>query len=232
MNKHLDKHLCDKYPKIFVDRNASPQKSCMHWGFPGNGWFTLLDSMCGTIQHHLDNPMWEHKRGNWIKNLWNRTIWNWIVYPIARFVAFGELPKLRRKTGIVVNNHSERQWKVYRWFSKWFSCNLKFQPPKNPPKQVVAAQVKEKFSSLRFYYDGGDDYIRGIVSFAESLSYMICEQCGKMDETVSRNSKGWIQTRCSDCVDDCHKKEHEKNKNKELVKLFKQIRKEKFGKEM
>jgi hypothetical protein len=34
--------------------------------------------------------------------------------------------------------------------------------------QVVATQVKEKFGTLRFYYDGGDDYIDGLVSMAES----------------------------------------------------------------
>lgn len=59
--------------------------------------------------------------------------------------------------------------------------------------QVVAAQVKEKFGTLRFYYDGGDDYISGVVALAESMSGQLCEDCGKPGST---GGKGWISTLC------------------------------------
>lgn len=59
--------------------------------------------------------------------------------------------------------------------------------------QVVADQVKEKYGTLRFYYSGGDDYIRGMVSMAESMSGVICEECGKPGTT---GGKGWIRTTC------------------------------------
>ena len=62
-------------------------------------------------------------------------------------------------------------------------------------RQVVASQVKEKFGTLRFYYEGGDDYIRGLVSMAESMSGVICEECGKPGET---GGKGWIHTACEE----------------------------------
>jgi hypothetical protein len=42
--------------------------------------------------------------------------------------------------------------------------------------QVVAVQVKEKFGTLRFYYDGGDDTIGGMVRMAESMSAVTCEE--------------------------------------------------------
>ena len=74
-----------------------------------------------------------------------------------------------------------------------------------PVRQVVAVQVKEKFGSLRFYYEGGDDYIRGLVSLAESLSHRTCEQCGSPG--VGRGG-GWIQTLC-----DLHADEREPLKN-------------------
>ncbi len=45
-------------------------------------------------------------------------------------------------------------------------------------EQVVAKQIKEKFGTLRFYYDGGDDYIRGLESMAASMTTRICEECG------------------------------------------------------
>jgi hypothetical protein len=60
-------------------------------------------------------------------------------------------------------------------------------------KQVVAVQVKEKFGSLRFYYEGGDETIDGIVTMAESMSGVTCEQCGSPG--VQRGSS-WIKTLC------------------------------------
>lgn len=62
-------------------------------------------------------------------------------------------------------------------------------------EQVVATQIKEKFGTLRFYYQGGDDYIRGLDSMAESMSARICEDCGKPGK---RTSGGWIRTLCEE----------------------------------
>ena len=59
--------------------------------------------------------------------------------------------------------------------------------------QIVASQVKEKFGTLRFYYTGGDEYIRGLVSMAESMSAVTCEQCGNPGTT---GGQGWIKTLC------------------------------------
>jgi hypothetical protein len=70
--------------------------------------------------------------------------------------------------------------------------NNKFCP------QITAVQVKEKFGSLRFYYDGGDDYIRGMVSFAESMSAKTCENCG---EKATVKTNGWIKNLCSPCAE-------------------------------
>lgn len=62
-------------------------------------------------------------------------------------------------------------------------------------KQVVVAQIKEKFGGLRFYYDGGDDAIHGMVRMAESWADKHCEECGKPGK--SRNT-GWIKTLCDE----------------------------------
>jgi hypothetical protein len=59
--------------------------------------------------------------------------------------------------------------------------------------QVTLDQVKEKFGTLRFYYTGGDDYISGLVSMAESMSGVTCEICGKPGTSTSG---GWIKTAC------------------------------------
>lgn len=60
-------------------------------------------------------------------------------------------------------------------------------------EQPVAFQVKEKFGGLRFYVDGGDAHIHGMISMAESISYHICEECGNRGKV--RNG-GWIRTLC------------------------------------
>jgi hypothetical protein len=59
--------------------------------------------------------------------------------------------------------------------------------------QVVVEQVKEKFGGLRFYYQGGDEYIAGLVSMAEEWADIACETCGGIGK---RRSGGWIRTLC------------------------------------
>ena len=61
--------------------------------------------------------------------------------------------------------------------------------------QVVAAQVKEKFGGLRFYYDGGDDVIDGMVRMAESWAANTCETCGRPGKL---RGHGWLYTACND----------------------------------
>jgi hypothetical protein len=103
------------FPKMFSGK---------YGGFAcGQGWWPLLEQLCGTIQHQID---WRQKQGQ--------------------------------------------------------DC-----------PQVVIEQIKEKFGTLRFYYQGGDDYIQGAVSFAENLTGHLCEECGAPG---TRRSGGWIRTLC------------------------------------
>ena len=71
---------------------------------------------------------------------------------------------------------------------------VKFSP-------VTATQVKEKYGTLRFYYNGGDDYIDGVVSMAETISAKTCETCGAPGEL---REGGWLRTLCDE-----HAKEQE-----------------------
>ena len=66
-----------------------------------------------------------------------------------------------------------------------------------PVKPIVVTQVKEKLGGLKFYYDGGDEHVRSIVSFVEFISGYICETTGK-EENVGYNKKGFVQTLHSD----------------------------------
>ncbi len=58
------------------------------------------------------------------------------------------------------------------------------------------AQVKEKFGLLRIYIDNTDEYIDGLVSMAESISAITCEDCGLPGEM---RDGGWLRTLCNSC---------------------------------
>lgn len=71
-----------------------------------------------------------------------------------------------------------------------------------------AAQVKEKFGTLRFYIDcqeglSEETYkeIAEYINAVERLSYYVCEYCGsKLDETNrSKNTSYWIKNICITC---------------------------------
>jgi len=229
MNKHLDEYLCKKYPKIFEDRHKPMSETCMCWGFScESGWFYLIDQLCADIQQHVDTPQWVDQWGNSIKQLYNSIMWNRCFYHIAKLVAFGEFPNLKRSEGFVVsvNKNSKRQWAVYNWFCKWFQFNIKCVRSNVPVPQLVADQVKEKFGTLRFYYHGGDEYCRSIISFAESLSSRICEVCGRTDELVATHGRNWVRTTCPCCAKKEDRESHKKSLNTTLVKLWEKVREE------
>jgi len=182
MSPELDKYLCEKYPKIFSERNKSPQESCMHWGLEcGDGWFFIIDSLCYRIQRHIDHPPYLGVR-NWkkfvcsLQQVWNLIIWNKIVYPLVK-----NMPRD----------------KYIKYSNRWQYQIFTHEPaPAGYIQQVVFEQVKEKSSGLRIYSSGGDQYTDVLISFAEEMSTKTCEVCGRMDETVGRNQHGWIKTTC------------------------------------
>jgi hypothetical protein len=63
----------------------------------------------------------------------------------------------------------------------------------NEVTQVVVEQIKEKFGGLRFYYQGGDDTIDGMVRMAEMWAGRSCEECGVPG---TRRGGGWVRTLC------------------------------------
>lgn len=75
---------------------------------------------------------------------------------------------------------------------------LQFETDNNKIKQVIAKQVKEKFGGLRFYSNVQDKFQQGLISFAEEMSFYICESCGT-NENIGRTS-GYILTLCEDCA--------------------------------
>ena len=181
MKQELDELLCKKYPKIFKDRYADMRTTAMCWGFEhDSGWFNIIDLLCGQIQSYID---WRRKeRANALR--FNRAL----------------------KQALAGNNtdlirYFSYKGKISDYTMRSVDEAIEEGTYRDVPEkicQVVAAQVKEKFGALRFYYDGGDDYIRGLSSMAEAMSARTCESCGV---PATQTHGGWIKTICQPCLD-------------------------------
>jgi hypothetical protein len=84
-----------------------------------------------------------------------------------------------------------------KWRNRTREDLLKDNPYDHPIPEYIepvrVAQIKEKFGGLRFYYDGGDEHISGMVRMAESWASNVCEECGNPGKS---RSGGWIKTLC------------------------------------
>jgi len=178
MKKELDEALVAKYPKIFKYRHAPMTHTAMCWGFEcGDGWYNILDVLCGNIQYHVDQ-----KRKDRAKSLrFNRALKRALAgdtRPLQMHFSFGEHTE-PTSFGIECANRAIK--------------NAEFNkvPPHMP--HITASQVKEKFGGLRFYTNGYTDVIGAMISIAESMSYRTCEVCGNPGRS---NNHGWISTLC------------------------------------
>lgn len=181
MKQELDELLCKKYPKIFKDRYADMQTTAMCWGFEhGDGWFNIIDLLCGSIQSHID---WRRKE---------RT----------KALAFNRALKQAlagNKDGLI--KYFSYQGKISDYTMKSVEEAIRNATYRDVPEkipQVVASQIKEKFGTLRFYYNGGDEYIHGLAAMAEAMSVRTCESCGVPAKT---GGTGWLRTMCQPCLD-------------------------------
>jgi hypothetical protein len=185
MNKVTN--LPAKYPKILAECDIS----C------GDGWYQILDTLCEQIQHEIDNP-------DWVPNAGPLTM---AYYKIANKTITPIYFKL-----FLHQNHFYKgyRWRIWNWLCHRLLPNIKYAKPEKGIPQVVAKQIKEKFGGLRFYYEGGNDKIKGMVDYASALSYHTCEECGAPNATQS--TVGWIKTLC---------KRHHTLRNKKLKKSSK-----------
>jgi len=67
-------------------------------------------------------------------------------------------------------------------------------------REFKAAQVKEKYGTLRFYMNLSDARVEKIIDKAEALSAKTCEMCGKPGKLSSTaQNRGWLKTLCDSC---------------------------------
>jgi len=180
MTAELDKQLCDKYPLIFRDRNASKMVTAMCWGFPGDGWYWIIDHLCHKIQRHIDTRAEDGKRNKEYNEM------------MADAKA-GDFTKFHEYFDFLAGDNLEIAKQDV----------LKGKPKEDPTvPQVIATQVKEKFGTLSFYVQAADDKVRAYIEFAEHLSAHMCEKCGAttgVTQVGTGASKTWIKTLCQNC---------------------------------
>jgi len=174
MKKELDEYLCKVYPKMMVNRNLHMTETCMCWGFEcGDGWFQILNQLMGNIQHHID---WKERQRE-VAIKFNR---------MSEQLKAGNSTLFDEEFKDMINLEYKEQ-------RRQELVDREPQIVPEPIPQVTLDQVKEKFGTLRFYYTGGDEYISGLVSMAESMSGVTCETCGKPG---TQTGGGWIKTVC------------------------------------
>ena len=55
MRQELQDRLFEKYPRIFSQKDLSPQETCMCFGIAcGDGWYDIIDTLCHCIQKYTE----------------------------------------------------------------------------------------------------------------------------------------------------------------------------------
>ena len=147
--EEFEKHMAEKYPRYCGEDS--------HFGgfAIGEGWYHIIEQLISDIDHYTK---------------WKR---NQRAYELKRQRA--------KKNGIegvlkfmVEPGREPTEWDIEN------AQNIMNSEQKVPSKVhwVHIVQIKEKFGGLRFYYNGGDEHIHGMVSMAERWADHSCEKCG------------------------------------------------------
>jgi hypothetical protein len=97
--------------------------------------------------------------------------------------------------------YRDLKYKVKRWGYKWFSTEEFYFPR--------LSQVKEKYGELCIYMWSSDDFTKGCIATAETLSGKVCEVCGSpgslncYDENgvFIEGFAGWLRCRCKEHIE-------------------------------
>jgi len=173
VEEDFEQYLFKKYPSLFYtgeNGELLPETQRCHSDCP-KGWEPIVDNLCGAIVDYTKNTSRcilnpNKKIMRFLNNSW---------FVIKRKVDRKFSTKVRRVT------HKISQ----------FFYGQELYISQNPP-DVKVTQFKEKFGTLRFYADGGDDCVDGMIRFAEYLSSKTCQYTGEAGDMFKKGR--WCAT--------------------------------------
>ena len=181
MREELDKQLCAKYPQIFRDRNGDMRTTLMCWGFE-----------CGDGWYNIIDILCGKLTSE---------------YRSAK----GQYEYIKDKVNQPTYGFKDNGDPVGKIITQELIDERKAKMDEEALKVPVAVQIKEKFGGLRFYVHAASDKQWGYISFAESMSYRTCEECGAPGKTYT---DGWHKTLC-DIHAEMHGREEEYESDEE-----------------
>jgi hypothetical protein len=169
----FETHMTQTYPRYFGEDKH-------YGGFAiGAGWYHIIENLMGEI----------HRYTKWRRNM--------RAYDLqlnrAQEKGRDDLIKFLSKGRTPTSFDEDRADDIL--------ATGGYKIPTRKVKWVQVEQIKEKFGGLRFYYQGGDAHIAGLVSMAESWASNTCETCGNKGKV---RHGGWVRTLC-----DAHEAEHQ-----------------------
>ena len=158
--------MAEKFPRYFGEGKR-------YGGFAiGEGWYPIIESLVSNIDHYT-----KHRRNCRANDLRKQRAKDKGMDALIQFMAG--------------KKHTPSDWDIER------AEDAMVDPIDITPKVewIRIQQIKEKFGGLRFYYDGGDAEVSGMVRMAEAWADRSCEECGNKGV---RRSGGWIRTLCDE----------------------------------
>lgn len=156
--------MAEKFPRYFGEDKR-------YGGFAiGEGWYPIIEALVSQIDHYT----------KWRRNMRAR-----------------DLKKLRaynKGLDAMIKFYQGKKSHVSEWDIELAEESMENGVTVIPKVEWIhVEQIKEKFGGLRFYYQGGDDHISGMVTMAEVWAHRTCETCGAPGK---QRSGGWIRTLC------------------------------------
>lgn len=192
MTSDKQNELYKKFPELFREKDLDQTKTCMCWGIEcGDGWYKILHNMCESLQGRLQNSSARVRE----KFPGQDVICGWLD-TLCRNIE----KKLKIKYGTLYTYK-------HRYYERY------------PGYRLTFSQIKEKFGTLRVYYNFSDKYtksevehldqndilqtehrvigyIDGVIGMAENMSAETCEKCGREGKL---SGPGWIKCLCEEC---------------------------------
>lgn len=178
----FQQYLMGKYPDLFhKNEEGKPVCHCGVW--VPEGWHTIVDELCGCIQTYIKGTYLSERK---VLSKWYY-FWNTLRVSVEEFHLFLILKLCTRLNTSKFNAP---------WIKLKNKLNIKavrhVKYVATYPPEVKIGQIKEKFGHIRFYIDGGDSKVHGMIQFAEYLCSKTCEVSGDKGELCVRGS--WFKT--------------------------------------